>query len=147
MKAITTTELEVELVKTKYVQVCNSEKKKNKGNKGEVMNANSEYLSIAKANYTKALQAVEAAKLVITTEGEMAFELYGNLLSDEARQPWDKVIKAKVMQAPLDDIFGVLHTKTPTKSWSSFRECMRFHLQTVFCFDAGEALKYYIMNT
>ncbi len=24
---------------------------------------------------------------------------------------------------------------------------MRFHLQTVFCFDAGEALKYYIMNT
>ena len=39
------------------------------------------------------------------------------------------------------------HTKTPTKSWSSFRECVKFHLQTVFRFDAGEVLKYYITNT
>ena len=50
------------------------------------------------------------------------------------------------MQAPWEDVFGVPHTKTPTKNWSSFYECVRFHLQTVFCFDAGEALKYNIMN-
>ena len=51
------------------------------------------------------------------------------------------------MQAPWEDVFGVPHTETPTKNWSSFRECVKFHLQTVFCFDAGEALKYYITNT
>eukprot|EP00804_Cyclotella_cryptica_P023519 CCRYP_012146-RA/>CCRYP_012146-RA protein AED:0.42 eAED:0.74 QI:0/0/0/1/1/1/3/0/259 len=32
------------------------------------------------------------------------FELYGNLLSDEARQPWEKIIKAQVTKAPWEDI-------------------------------------------
>ena len=46
-KTITTIELEAELVKSKYVHVCNSEKKKTKDNKGEVMNADAEMLSVA----------------------------------------------------------------------------------------------------
>ena len=54
-------------------------------------------------------------------------------------------MKAQVMQAPWEDVFGIPHSETPTKNWSSFR--LRFHLQTVFCFDAGEALKNYIMKT
>ena len=37
-----------------------------------------------------AKQAVEAVKLAAITEGAKAFELYGNLLSDEARQPIGK---------------------------------------------------------
>ena len=41
----------------------------------------------AKSAYKKATQAVDAAKLAGMTEGEKTFELYGNLLSDEARQP------------------------------------------------------------
>jgi hypothetical protein len=42
----------------------------------------------AKTAYEKAKQAVEAAKLAAAMKGTKPFELYGNLLSDEARQPW-----------------------------------------------------------
>ena len=39
-----------------------------------------------------------------------------------------------------------MHTKMPTKTWNSFYDCVTFHLQKVFRYDAGETLKYYIMN-
>jgi hypothetical protein len=48
---------------------------------------------------------------------------------------------------PWENIYGVTHDKTPTKTWDSFMECITFHPQQVFRHDAGKALKYYIMNT
>eukprot|EP00804_Cyclotella_cryptica_P027463 CCRYP_008876-RA/>CCRYP_008876-RA protein AED:0.43 eAED:0.77 QI:0/0/0/1/1/1/2/0/226 len=86
-------------------------------------------------------------RLAVATAGAKPFELYGNLLSDEARQPWEKIIKAQVTKAPWEDIKGVPHTETPTKTWDSFHECATLHLLQVFRHDAGEALKYYITNT
>eukprot|EP00804_Cyclotella_cryptica_P023290 CCRYP_000455-RA/>CCRYP_000455-RA protein AED:0.42 eAED:0.83 QI:0/0/0.25/1/0.66/0.75/4/139/237 len=65
-------------------------------------------------DFAAAEKAVETAKI----EAELAkqdyvhakpFELYGNLLSDEARQPWEKIIKAQVTKAPWEDIKGVPH--------------------------------------
>ena len=56
-------------------------------------------------------------------------------------------MKAQVIKDPREDVFGNTHTETPTKTWDSFGICVMFHLQTVFQFDAGEALKYYITNT
>ena len=64
----------------------------------------------------------------------------------EARHPWEKIIKAQVTCAPWEDIYGVLQ-KTLPKSWDSFCECVTVHLLQVFHHDAGETLKYYIMNT
>jgi hypothetical protein len=64
-----------------------------------------------KTAYKKAKQAVEAAKLAAATEGMKPFELYGNLLSDEARQPWEKIIQAQMTKCPWEDIFGVTHDK------------------------------------
>ena len=87
---------------------------------------------------------MEAEKLTAMTEGVKAFKLYRNLLSDEARQPWEKVILTK---CPWEDVHGVTHDETPTKTWDSFMECVTLHLQQVFRYDTGEALKYYIMNT
>jgi hypothetical protein len=46
-----------------------------------------------------------------------------------------------------EDMYGVTHDKTPTKTWDSFMECVTFHLQQVFRHDADKALKYYITNT
>jgi len=80
-------------------------------------------------------------------EGAKAFELYGNLLSDEARQPWEKIVQAQTTKCPWEDIYGITHDKTATKSWDSFMECLMVHLQQVSRHDAGKALKYYIMNT
>ena len=42
---------------------------------------------MAKANQESAVQALEAAKLAVTMAGAKVFELYGNLLSGDARQP------------------------------------------------------------
>jgi hypothetical protein len=64
------------------------EREKDKGNPRESTPSASKSLVAAKSAYKKAKQAVEAAKLAAKTEGTKAFELYGNLLSDEARQPW-----------------------------------------------------------
>eukprot|EP00804_Cyclotella_cryptica_P004470 CCRYP_006868-RA/>CCRYP_006868-RA protein AED:0.63 eAED:1.00 QI:0/-1/0/1/-1/1/1/0/139 len=75
--------------------------------------------------------------------GAKPFKLYGKLLSNKFRQPWEKIIKAQVTCAPWEDINGVPHTETPTKTWDLFH----FHLLQVFHHDTGEALKYYITNT
>eukprot|EP00804_Cyclotella_cryptica_P019640 CCRYP_013978-RA/>CCRYP_013978-RA protein AED:0.50 eAED:0.92 QI:0/0/0/0.5/1/1/2/0/367 len=132
-----------------YVKVRNAKKKK-KGNKGDAPGTTTKTASPAlveaKASYDKALKALEDAKLAVSTAGAKPFELYGNLLSDEARQPWEKIIKAQVTKAPWEDIMGVPHTETPKKTWDSFHECVMFHLLQVFRHDAGEALKYYITN-
>jgi hypothetical protein len=86
-------------------------------------------------------------KLAVAMEGAKTFELYGNHLSNEARQPWEKIIQAQMTKCPWEDIYGVTHDKTPTKTWDSLFEYIMFHLQQVIRHDAGEALKYYITNT
>ena len=40
-------------------------------------------------------------------EGVKAFKLYGNLLSDEARQPWEMIVQAGMTKCLWDDIYGV----------------------------------------
>ena len=82
-------------------------RKKTKGNKGENAPAASESVEAAKLAYKKAKQAVDAAKLAITTEGAKVFKLYGNLLSHEARQPWQKIVQAQMTKCPWDDIYAV----------------------------------------
>jgi hypothetical protein len=130
-RAVESAKVEDELTKQEYVTVRNAEKKK-KGNKqdapGTTTEAASPALVEAKAAYDKALKALEDAKLAASTAGMKPFELYGNLLSDKAHQPWEKIIKAQVTTAPWEDIKGVLHTETPTKTWNSFHECVTFHL-------------------
>ena len=140
-KAVTTSKLDTNLVKTEYAQVCSYERKKNKGNKLEGAIPNSKALVATKANYEKAVNAVEAVKLDVNTEGAKPFELHRNLLSNEARQPWGKMIKSQVTRDPWEDVYGVTHAKTSTKTWESFCECITFHLQQVFHYDVGETLK------
>jgi hypothetical protein len=132
--------LDLDIKEEEYTQVCTSERKKNKGNPGEGVPAASESLVAAKTAYDKAKQALEAAKLAATTEIAKAFKLYGNLLSDEARPPWDKIVQAQTTKCPWEDIHGVTHDETPTKTWDSFMECVMVHLQQVFRHDEGEAL-------
>ena len=146
-EAVSTAELNLEIAKESYATVRSSEKKKAKGNKGEATPGDSESLALAKAVYEKAMQAVASAKLTVTTEGAKAFKLYGNLLSDEARPAWEKIIRAQVTSSPMEDIYWVTHSETPTKTWDSFMECVMFHLLQVFKADTGETLKYYITNT
>jgi hypothetical protein len=70
-------------------------RKKGKRNKGESTPSNSNSLEAAKLAYEKATEAVDDMKLGITTKGANTFKLYRNLLSDEARQPWEKILQAQ----------------------------------------------------
>ncbi len=54
---------------------------------------------------------VEEARLVVVMAGAKPFQLYANLLADEAPQPWEKILKAQVTQAPWEDVFGVPHNR------------------------------------
>eukprot|EP00804_Cyclotella_cryptica_P005204 CCRYP_014246-RA/>CCRYP_014246-RA protein AED:0.30 eAED:0.80 QI:0/0/0/1/1/1/3/0/373 len=111
------------LLHGEYAQLRNSKKKK-KGSKGDAPGITTEAvlpaLAEAKASYDMALKALEAAKLAITMTGAKPFELYQNLLSDKAQQPWEKIIKAQVTRAPWEDIKRVPHMETPMKTWDSF---------------------------
>ncbi len=84
--ALKHTNLDLDIAKTEY----GSEKKKAKehNQKGEKATPSSEAMSspqvVNKVAYTKAVKAI---KLIFTMEGAKAFELYGNLLSNKARQP------------------------------------------------------------
>jgi hypothetical protein len=138
--------LDLDIEKEEYAQVHASEKKEQREPRRSIPAA-SESLVAAKTAYEKAKQAVEAATLAATMEIAKAFGLYGNLLLDEARQPWDKIVQAQMTKFPWDDIYGVTHDKTPTKAWDSFMECITFHLEQVFRHDVGGALHYYITNT
>jgi hypothetical protein len=132
--------LSLEIKKDEYTEVRSVQKKKTKGSQGEGVPVAFESLVAEKMAYDKAKQAVKEVKLAITMEGLKAFELYGNLLYDEARQPWERIIQAKMTKCLWEDIHGVTHDETPTKTWDSFMECITFHLQQVFRHDMGKAL-------
>ena len=66
-EAVETAIMELDIKKEEYAKVRTSERKKTKGNTGEDAPAASESLVAAKTAYKKAKQAVEAAKLAITT--------------------------------------------------------------------------------
>jgi hypothetical protein len=99
-EAVATANLDLDIKKEEYAQVCTSERKKNKGNSGEGVPAASESLVAAKTSYNKAKQALEATQLAATTEIAKAFKLYGKLLSNEARQPWEKIVWTQMTKCP-----------------------------------------------
>jgi hypothetical protein len=105
-EVVATANLDLDIKKEEYAQVRTSEKRKNKGNPGEGTSTASESQVAAKTAYNKAKQAVEAAKLAAMTEIAKALELYGNLLSNEARQPWDKILQAQMTKCPWEDDIG-----------------------------------------
>ena len=73
--------------------------------------------------------------------GAQIFQLYANPLLDKTCQPLDKFVKAQTNTVSWEDLKGEVHRSKGCKTWESFLDCMMFHLQTVFCHDAGEALK------
>ena len=48
---------------------------------------------------------------------------------------------------PWEDLHGEVHEEKEGKTWTSFLECVTFHLQSLFHLDAAEAVKFYITNT
>ena len=57
------------------------------------------------------------------------------------------IVKVQTDTIPLEDLRGEVHEEKAGKTWTSFLECITFHLQSVFFPNAAEAVMFYIMNT
>ena len=94
-------------------------------------------ISVQKPLLEKALsQKTEAAKEI--------FQLYANFLSEESRQPWDKIVEEQTESESWTDVFGKEQEGRAGETYESFLDCVTFHLQTVFANDAAETQARYI---
>jgi hypothetical protein len=97
-------------------------------------------------------KAVERATEAVTHKDEaiesiivQVFQLYSNLLMEEARRPWSTILKNKLM-FPIERLVWSRTHQKRKKSWSAFVDCMTFHHQTVFQSDTAETQQFYISN-
>jgi hypothetical protein len=74
------------------------------------------------------------------------FQLYVNLLSVHARYAWNKIVQEQTKTDPYQDHQG-LNRKGPRGMLrKSFKDCVMFHLLTMFPNNAAEQERYYITN-
>jgi len=101
----------------------------------------------AQAKAVKAATDVhDKAKEAIMSVANQVFLLYSNLLSEEVKQSWNKILAEQIDCSPWTDLQGVEHTAPRSKTWDSFMECVTFHLLMVCRNDAAETQRYYISN-
>ena len=94
-----------------------------------------------------ALAELAVAREEQLTAAEGFFSQYANLLTEDARYHWDKIVEAQCDTAPWIDLQGKEHERARRKGRKSFDDCVNFHLLTVFRTDAAERQKVYISNT
>jgi hypothetical protein len=74
------------------------------------------------------------------------FQLYSNILTEEARRPWNKIPEEQIDSASWTDIFGVEYVEKCNRLWSSFMDCITFHLLMVFLSDVAKTQHFYTSN-
>jgi hypothetical protein len=103
-----------------------------------------DYSALSKA-IDKATEAQSKAKSVVEHVTNRIFQLYSNFLSEEARQPWSKILAKQINLSPCKDLRDNVHNTPRSKTWDSFMESVTFHLLTVFQNDMSTQ-RYYISN-
>ncbi len=98
--------------------------------------------ALLKSEQKRLDEALEGAK----SAAEQIFSLYANLLSEDARFIWDKIVQSQVDCIPWTDLQGKEHRRARTKSRRSFEDCVTMHLLSRFPNDAAETQRYYISN-
>ena len=95
--------LDLDIAKDAYSKAKGEHKKKKEDDPYHLV---VEAAKMAPDNAWKAWDGAEAKTDVIVAH---IFKLYANLLLDEARQPWDKIMKAQTDTIPWDDLKGEVH--------------------------------------
>jgi hypothetical protein len=93
-----------------------------------------------------ATYAHDKAKEALSSVMNQVLLLYSNLVLEEMRQPWNKIMAEHIHCSPWTDLREVEHSAPQSKTWDSFMECIIFHLLAVFRNDAAETQRYYISN-
>ena len=92
---------------------------------------------------TKADDAKANAKVKNTIE-EMdiatrkIFALYKNLLGKCALIKWNKIVATQIRRVPWTDLNGHINNTPHAKMLKSFKDCVKFHLLTIFSQDTAE---------
>jgi hypothetical protein len=94
----------------------------------------------------KAKQAQETAQGAMTAAVNLMFRFYLNLLSPESKYTQNKIIIEQMEGNPYVNQQGVSLEGPRGMSHKLFKDCIVFHLLTVFPINAAEQDKYYISN-
>ncbi len=94
----------------------------------------------------KAKEAADNAKDKAKSAVKDMFQLYVNLLSVNAKYPWNKILKEQTQPNPYTDLQCVSKNGPRGPLCKSFDDCMMFHFLTVFPNNAAEQERYYLKN-
>jgi hypothetical protein len=94
----------------------------------------------------KAKQAQSTAKGAMTAAASKMFTFYLNLLSQESKYLWNKIVGKQMESDPHVNLQGDALEGPRGMSCELFNNCIMFHLLTVFPITAAEQEKYYISN-
>jgi hypothetical protein len=109
--------------------------------------ATAPYLCVEyKAVYKKATHAKETAKIQRDATVTKMFQFYANLLSLDAKYAWNKIVWEQMEADPYKDLQGMSKKGPRGLTQESFKECIMFHLLTVFPNNAVEQEKNYLSN-
>jgi hypothetical protein len=98
------------------------------------------------ADYKKAKLATETPKNKRKVTATKMFQFYANLLSLDAKYAWNKIVKEQTEADLFKDLQGVSRKGPRGVLQESFKNCVAFHLLTVFPNNAAEQEKYYLSN-
>ncbi len=98
------------------------------------------------ALYDKASFTKETSKNKREAAATNMFQFYANLLSSDAKNSWNKIVREQTEADSFKDLQGVSRKGPKGLSRKSFDNCVMFHLLTVFPNNAAEQEKYYLSN-
>jgi len=93
-----------------------------------------------------AITAVVTVEKTLEKRGKAFFSLYETLLGETSRVKWARIVENQVGVVPWTDLQGNVHDVKRKYSAQSFMDCVKFHLLSVFSYDAAEHQRYYISH-
>ncbi len=85
-----------------------------------------------------ATQAVMEAEVHLLKRGKAFFGFYETMLGEGPRTRWARIVDSQIGVMPWTNLQGVVKNVKREYSADSFRDCVKFHLLTVFSTDAAE---------
>jgi hypothetical protein len=94
----------------------------------------------------KAKQSQGTTKGLMIVAANKMFVFYSNLLSQESKYTWNKIVSKQTESDPYVNLQGDSLEGPRGMSCNLLNDCMMFHLLTAFPINAAEQEKYYITN-
>ena len=86
------------------------------------------------------------AELYLLKREKAFFRFYKTMLGEASQVRWTRIVDSQVGVMPWTNLQENVNNVEREYSAESFRDCVKFHLLTVFSHDAAEHQKYYISH-